>query len=123
MSSFEGRSVALNPAWRDALLHIDLPAVWPALSPLPTGPTEYVAGLQKISAYVSSITAALGNVTSAGGTKGASYFNEADADERHWQDVFFGKDHYVVLKRIKEKYDPEGVFTCRKCVGSETFGF
>jgi FAD/FMN-containing dehydrogenase len=44
------------------------------------------------------------------------YMNEADVLEEDWQGAFFG-DNYPKLLKIKEKYDPTGVFTCWKCVG------
>jgi len=47
-----------------------------------------------------------------------TYVNESDKEERTWQDSFWG-EKYGRLKKIKAKYDPNGVFWCRPCVGSE----
>ena len=50
-------------------------------------------------------------------TMGA-YVNESDREDSAWQDSFWG-DKYGRLKKIKVKYDPNGVFWCKPCVGSE----
>lgn len=50
-------------------------------------------------------------------TMGA-YINEADKEDPEWQDSYFG-EKYGRLKKIKDKYDPNGVLWCRPCVGSE----
>lgn len=47
-----------------------------------------------------------------------TYVNESDKGEVTWQDSFWG-DKYGRLKKIKAKYDPNGVFWCKPCVGSE----
>ena len=35
-----------------------------------------------------------------------------------WKNVFWG-ENYVKLLKIKIKYDPDNVFTCYHCVGSD----
>jgi len=47
-----------------------------------------------------------------------TYVNESDKEELTWQDSFWG-EKYGRLKKIKAKYDPNGVFWCKPCVGSE----
>merc|ERR1711972_189717 len=47
-----------------------------------------------------------------------SYASEGDYFEPDWQHQFWG-DNYEHLYRIKQKYDPRGLFVCRHCVGSE----
>ena len=47
-----------------------------------------------------------------------SYANEADYFQKNWQQEFWG-DNYPKLLRIKKKYDPNNVFSCHHCVGSE----
>ena len=51
----------------------------------------------------------------------ASYFNEAEytLDPGHWERRFWGEDNHAKLLKIKRKYDPDFVFGCRHCVGSE----
>ena len=43
---------------------------------------------------------------------------ETDYFEANWQDSFWG-DNYARLKRIKQKYDPAGLFFLHHGVGSE----
>ena len=53
-------------------------------------------------------------------TPGAgAYFNEADTFEEGWQEQFWGTDNYNALLNVKKTWDPEGLFVCRQCVGSE----
>ena len=63
------------------------------------------------------VTAAMRIIRDA--TPGAgAYVNEADYFEPDWQQSFWG-ENYPKLARIKRKYDPDGLFTCHHCVGSE----
>lgn len=47
-----------------------------------------------------------------------SYINEADYWQPEWQDAFWGAN-YEGLRRVKTAVDPEGMFFCHHCVGSE----
>ena len=47
-----------------------------------------------------------------------TYPNEADYLEPDWQRSFWGV-HYPRLLRVKESYDPLGLFHCHHAVGSE----
>ena len=47
-----------------------------------------------------------------------AYVNEADPDEPDWQHAFWG-DHYPELFELKARWDPDGVFYCKPCVGAE----
>lgn len=47
-----------------------------------------------------------------------TYYNEASALEKGWQDAFFGSN-YDQLLSIKKKYDPEGILSVFKGVGYE----
>jgi hypothetical protein len=47
-----------------------------------------------------------------------AYLNEADAGEKHWQEVIYGSS-YDRLRSIKAKYDPEHWLWARTAVGSE----
>ncbi len=52
-------------------------------------------------------------------TPGAgAYVNETDYFEPNWQREFWG-DNYERLLAIKYKFDPDGIFSCHHCVGSE----
>ena len=47
-----------------------------------------------------------------------SYVNETDYFEPDWQRSFRG-ENYPRLLAIKRTYDPDNLFTCHHCVGSE----
>ena len=47
-----------------------------------------------------------------------SYVNETDYFEPDWQRSFWGTN-YPRLLEIKRRYDPDGLFRCHHCVGSE----
>jgi FAD/FMN-containing dehydrogenase len=47
----------------------------------------------------------------------ASYFNETDYFQADWQTAFWG-DHYARLLRVKERYDPGGLFFVHHGVGT-----
>ena len=48
----------------------------------------------------------------------ASYLAETSYFERDWQKSFWGSN-YPRLRRIKDKYDPDGLFFVHHGVGSE----
>jgi FAD/FMN-containing dehydrogenase len=91
----------VHPAWRSAFAFIDVVnfGTW-------SGPT---------AAQNASSVALVKNMTETFGT--AAYYNEA-YDEEDWQNRFFGSN-YKRLLSIKKSVDPNGVFSCRLCVGSE----
>lgn len=68
-------------------------------------------------AAASAVTAAMKIIRSATPGTGA-YVNEADYFEPDWQQSFWG-EHYGRLLDIKHRYDPDGLFWCHHCVGSE----
>lgn len=47
-----------------------------------------------------------------------TYGNEADYFLNHWQNALWG-EQYLRLLKIKKHYDPDNLFTCHHCVGSE----
>jgi FAD/FMN-containing dehydrogenase len=49
----------------------------------------------------------------------ASYFNETDYFQADWQTAFWG-DHYARLLRVKNQYDPGGLFFVHHGVGTDT---
>jgi len=51
-----------------------------------------------------------------------SYYNEGDYTEEAWQESYWGSN-YAELLRTKSKYDPDNIFSCHQCVGSEKSGF
>ncbi|BGP00262.1 hypothetical protein NBRC10513v2_004487 [Rhodotorula toruloides] len=106
---------SVNPGWRTALLHIDLPISWPTSAPPST--------ISSLSTYLTSHTLALGTLTSSLGHPQASYSSESNYYEADWQDVWYGKENYGRLMEAKREWDPEGVFSARRAVGSEVVGW
>lgn len=49
---------------------------------------------------------------------GGVYGNEGDANNKNWQQNFYGV-HYEKLLSLKNKYDPDTVFWVKTGVGSE----
>lgn len=100
---------ALNPAWREALLHLVIERRWAA-----------DATLKEQNVVKANITDV--EVPILRGVEGAeamgAYLNEADADETDFQASFWG-ENYPELYRLKQKWDPTGLFIARKGVGSE----
>ncbi|KAK3309760.1 uncharacterized protein B0T15DRAFT_387233 [Chaetomium strumarium] len=88
---------ALNPAWRDTVVHVISSRSWnDAIDPA------------KADALVCNMTYvplnALWELEPASGC----YFNEANAIEPDWQWSLFGPN-YGLLRQIKGKYDPDGM--------------
>ncbi|BGP40891.1 hypothetical protein JCM10449v2_004856 [Rhodotorula kratochvilovae] len=106
---------SVNPGWRDALLHVDLPITWSPTAPLST--------IRSFSSYLTSHTLALGAIASSIGHAQASYASESDYYEAEWQSVWYGEENYARLLEAKREWDPEGVFSARKAVGSEIVGW
>ncbi|KAK3842870.1 MAG: hypothetical protein J3R72DRAFT_383937, partial [Linnemannia gamsii] len=106
VSKGSSRKTAIVPAWRDSLLLIIGAIEW-------SDDTPY--GTQLV--YQRKLTKSIGRlrkITPGGGT----YHVEADPNEPNWQQTFFGP-HYARLYSVLQKYDPHGLFVCRRCVGSE----
>jgi hypothetical protein len=100
-----GGSNAVNPAFRTATMRPAAELQW-------TGTSTVV--LEKKKADALKFGASLKSLNPMGGT----YANEADPDSPDWQHAFWGAN-YERLFSIKKAVDPEGVFYCRSCVGSE----
>ncbi|KAG0251230.1 hypothetical protein DFQ27_008910 [Actinomortierella ambigua] len=100
------KDTSVLPAWRTTLLEFMLMAGWSDDTPVPQQ--------LHIQQTVTAATEHLRKITRESGT----YVNEADPNEPDWQRSFFGSN-YPRLRVLKHKYDPKGLFVCRKCVGSE----
>ncbi|KIX10069.1 uncharacterized protein Z518_01150 [Rhinocladiella mackenziei CBS 650.93] len=101
-----GGGNAVNPAWRRAYAHVVLVRVWPALNDTAKG--VLVRSLRE------EAVPALKEIAPASG----AYLNEADPTNSDWQKDFYG-ENYPRLLDIKKKWDPEGVFWCKPCVGHD----
>ncbi|XP_024533884.1 uncharacterized FAD-linked oxidoreductase ARB_02478 [Selaginella moellendorffii] len=97
---------AVNPAWRNALLHV--------LYVRPFAENSTMETKSSMASEMSSGYKMLTDLTPGSG----SYMNEANRNEPSWQQSFFGSN-YDALKKIKDKVDPSGLFVCYHCVGSE----
>ncbi|KAI1817328.1 FAD-binding domain-containing protein [Poronia punctata] len=94
-------ATAVHPDWRDSFAFIDVPIFGPW-----SGSTaeQNATGIETEK-----------NLTAAFGT--TQYYNEQFVSE-NWQRDFFGSN-YERLLEIKDAVDPERVFNCPLCVGSE----
>ncbi|KAI5864003.1 FAD-binding domain-containing protein [Durotheca rogersii] len=97
---------AVNPAWRDTLLHALLGATW-----------SQEATPQEIATANKNLVETMQPWREASPNSGA-YLNEADINEPNWQQAFYGS-HYAYLYQLKQKYDPWGLLWAPTAVGSE----
>ena len=101
---------SVNPAWRTALLHMIYTESWSD----GTSNEEQQKIVKRVAERVKILQ------TIAGGSQSASYMNEADPNEPEWQQKFYGTmEIYNRLKAIKDTVDPNGIFVCKNCVGSD----
>ncbi|KAM0245346.1 hypothetical protein ACHAQJ_010580 [Trichoderma viride] len=97
-------ATSANPAWRKTLWHLVY-----GVSYAP-GTSDTTANL-----LLSGARTAI-DIIKAPLSVQAAYVNEADPAEPDWQNVFFG-ENYNKLLAIKQKWDPDTVLNCWKCVG------
>lgn len=100
-------NISLNPAWRNATVHVIVPGGF-----LPNA--TFAAQDAAYSQMTNDIVPQLNSLAPDSG----SYFNECDPFDPDWQWNFF-RENYVRLLAVKEKYDPDSVLWCLSCVGSE----
>ncbi|EGN97606.1 hypothetical protein SERLA73DRAFT_110899 [Serpula lacrymans var. lacrymans S7.3] len=106
VSRIDPDSVAVNPAWRDALVEVAYGESW-----------DEGATSGEIDALISQLKQSMAAVSAITPNSGA-YYNEASLYEVDFQYTFFG-EHYPSLLAIKDKYDPHRLFVVAKGVGSE----
>ncbi|KAF2472525.1 FAD binding domain-containing protein [Lindgomyces ingoldianus] len=99
--------ISMHPAWRNTLVHLIAVEGW----------LDGIAQ-SRIKAVYDDITYNKTEPLRKLSPDTGAYFNECDAFEPEWQQAFFG-DNYARLRKIKGKYDPNGILWCRRCVGSE----
>ncbi|KAF9889854.1 hypothetical protein FE257_006944 [Aspergillus nanangensis] len=96
-----------NPAWRNALMHAISSASW----------TEDATDAEILQTMTSFTEDVLGVWRETCPESGA-YMSEADILEPNFQQAFYG-DNYARLYKLKQRYDPFGVFYAPTAVGSE----
>lgn len=97
---------AVNPAWRETLMHALLGVTWTQESTA-----------QEIADANEKLVGLMQPWRDASPGAGA-YVNEADINEPDWQQAFYGSN-YDYLYSLKQKYDPWGVLYAPTAVGSE----
>ncbi|KAH7191742.1 uncharacterized protein B0J16DRAFT_393718 [Fusarium flagelliforme] len=98
---------SLNPSWRNTTVHLITGQSWTDS----TNRTQVRNIIHDVTYRKLMLMRELDPVQGA-------YLNEANAIEPDWQWSFWGPN-YARLRDIKEKFDPDGLFWCPQCVGSE----
>jgi FAD binding domain/Berberine and berberine like len=108
-----GRETAMNPVVYDAAALVIIGAKgqgYPGVTGMQPDTTEGALQRERVASAMRGVR----ELTPVSG----SYLNEGDYFESDWQRSFWG-ENYSRLLQVKHKYDPEGLFTCHHCVGSE----
>jgi len=102
-----GANSAVNPAWRNGVLHASL------METQPVGLSAAAARVRdaRVQQYL--------NLWREVSPDAGAYLNEGDPMEPGWQASFFGRENYGRLLDIKRARDPWGVFWAQTTVGSE----
>ncbi|KAL7625354.1 hypothetical protein AAE478_004570 [Parahypoxylon ruwenzoriense] len=98
---------AVNPAWRNTVMHAIVASLWNASSP--------EADVEAASNRLTFDWMERWRDVSPGA---GSYMSEADYIEPNFTQAFYGSK-YPKLYRLKQLYDPFGVFYAHSAVGSE----
>ncbi|KAL3462187.1 FAD-binding domain-containing protein [Aspergillus heterothallicus] len=98
---------AVNPAWRKTYLLMEVVETW-------SGSYGFQGRDEVFNDATNRKLKAMKGLTPGMGT----YLNEADRNDREYKKDWYG-DMYEWLNLVKRKYDPENVFWCHRCVGSE----
>ncbi len=108
------RDTAMNPDVLDAFALAIIASGGPPAFPGFPPPNPAAAG-----ALRSRVHAAMAALRVAAPGTGA-YVNECDYFQPNWQKAFWGPN-YPRLSRVKQRYDPDGLFTVHHGVGSESW--
>ncbi|RYP10771.1 hypothetical protein DL764_000467 [Monosporascus ibericus] len=100
---------ALHPAWRRTIVHIAYGRNWSV--------NTTWAQQQAIINNFTNVELPILQAVEGAHEMGA-YLNEASAYEPNFRESFWGSN-YPRLYKIKQKWDPTGIFMARKTVGSE----
>jgi FAD/FMN-containing dehydrogenase len=108
-----GRETSMNPAVFKAAALIIIAANTAGYPGVPGHEPDQAKG-ETAKARMAAAMKVIRDATPGAG----SYVNETDYFEPNWQQEFWG-ENYQRLSQIKRKYDPDGLFFCHHCVGSE----
>lgn len=101
--------VSVNPAWRKTYVLNEIIAEWP-----------FDLTSQEISAFKDNVVFRKTDAMKALTPGMGAYINEHVGEDPDWKTEFYGpSSNYDWLLSVKQKYDPEEVFWCWRCVGSE----
>ncbi|TFK67438.1 FAD-binding domain-containing protein [Pluteus cervinus] len=95
--------IAVNEAWRDTVWHIVTSVSWNWNATINEKRDSYKKAEEAIS-HIRNIT------------PDAAYFNECDTYEPNFEQSFWG-NNYAELLTLKQKYDPDHLLECWRCVG------
>ncbi|KAF2856089.1 FAD/FMN-containing isoamyl alcohol oxidase-like protein MreA [Plenodomus tracheiphilus IPT5] len=98
---------AIHPAWRNGSSFV-------ITNVLMTGTESWEVRKEREHYNTNVIGQRLRDVSPAG----ASYVNEGDLYEPKWQEAYWGSN-YARLLKIRQKYDPDGVFYTQTTPGTE----
>ncbi|KAF2092444.1 FAD-binding domain-containing protein [Rhizodiscina lignyota] len=101
-----GGNNAVNPAWRNALVHAVTSQSWMPLNETQRAIVEHDINNVQTDAFRQLVP------------HSGAYLNEAYWNEPNFQQAFWGSN-YKRLQEIKRAVDPDDVFWCHVCVGSE----
>ena len=107
VSRFQSSTRAVLPQWRDAVVMSAYFLPYSFTVPFPKMQAQQDLITNKIMPRIEAVTPDAG-----------AYINEADFQQKDWQQVFFGSN-YEKLLAIKNKYDPKRLFYNSIAVGSE----
>ena len=99
-------STSATPAWRDSIWELSVGTVmaW----------NGTIAERKNVVQELDGLLEQMEDLVPGGGT----YLNEANPWTRNWKWEWWG-ENYDRLLEIKNKYDPDGMLSCWKCVGFE----
>ncbi|KAL6884721.1 hypothetical protein GGI43DRAFT_432980 [Trichoderma evansii] len=101
-----GGGDAVNPAWRNALVHAVTSQQWSPLDEIERSAVEHNINNFQVEAFRKLAP------------DSGAYLNEAYWNEPNFQKAFWGFN-YERLREIKKTIDPDDVFWCHVCVGNE----
>ncbi|KAJ5447299.1 FAD-binding type 2 [Penicillium cf. griseofulvum] len=99
---------SVNPTWRRALMDVVIGGAFNYV--------DWDSNIARQQLITDVLMPPLEELT----PESSAYLNEADPNQRGWQQAFY-RDNYDNLLEIKRKYDPDNRFYAYKAVGSETW--